>query len=109
MIAIAVRDDLEARDFRLTVAGKTLVITPMSALTALDMEKIEQVRDDLIWLLMTRAAQGLGPPKQVAVTAPAPVQPCRGRGLRALEAAGLITVQHQPGRATVVRVLRWAT
>ena len=105
--SIKVRDDLEARGFRLNMAGKNLVITPMSALTPLDREKIEQVRDDLVWLLMTRAAQGLGPPKQVAI--PAPVQPSRGRGLRAFETAGLITVQRQPGRAAVVTVLKWAT
>ena len=79
----------------------------MSALTSLDKAQIEQVHDDLVWLLMTRAAQGLGPPKQVAI--PAPLHPRRGRGLRAFEAAGLITVQRQPGRATVEKVLRWAT
>jgi hypothetical protein len=107
VIAIQLRDDLEARGFRLSVAGKTLLITPMSALTTLDKEKIEQVREDLVWLLMTRAAHGLSPPKQV--TAPTPVKAQPRRGVRAFEAAGLITVQRQPGLAAVVTVLKWAT
>jgi hypothetical protein len=111
MVATQVRDDLEARGFRLSYNNALgLVITPMNGLTQQDISRISEFHEDLVFLVRLLPTQGLStPPPEIPPQLLPAAPPRPRRGLRAFEAAGLVTVQHQPGSATVVTVLRWAT